>query len=318
MGFKKPDLAEIRKLHEQFQSSRSNQIDYRWASLPEKGEIIKVRFLPPVGDMNLPFFRIWKHYQVPSPEQTNETLNFTCLRTWNIECPICNKIDELKRKFGEELVSQWIPAIRGFFNVIIKDDPNYTPNLPYILGMPKSGLVWFLEVMSDNDYGDITDPFTGFWIKISRMENNQLRFDIIPKPTPIASSEEELNQIADQCFDLTKIWRQPDDEYYNTAKKIADKIEVIVKEKAGFLEGKSIIENPTQPQSIQSNQQDQTSLETPQNLAIITTEQPNSQPAKPNISAPPGAPDCFGSFDEKDSRCMICIYEIECRQASGG
>jgi len=310
MGFKKPDLNAIRQMQEQFQSSKSNQTDYRWASLPEKGETIKVRFLPPVGEMNLPFFKLYKHYQVPNPEGEG-TLNFTCLRTWNMECPICSKIEHLKRKFGDDFVNQWYASMRGFFNVLIKDDPNYVSGLPYILGMPKSGLIWFLGIMGDEDYGDITDPYTGFWVKISRMDNNQLRFDIVPKPSPIASTDEEINQIAEQCFDLTKIWRNPDDEYIITANKIADRIEAIVKEKAGLLEtGKSVVETPNQVNPNPVNITKPTPVPQP--------TQPKVEPNQSSVQKPPGAPDCFGNFNESDTRCLICIHEIECRQATQG
>jgi len=306
-GFKKLDLNEIKKLQEQFQNQKQPQSDYRWASLPEKGETLKIRFLPPVGEMNLPFFKLYKHYQVPSPEEG--TLNFTCLKTWGLECPICKKIEELKRKFGDELVSQWFASMRGFFNILIKDDPNYISGLPYILGMPKSGIVWFLQTIGDDEVGDITDPYTGFWVKVTRQENNQLRFDIIPKPSPIASTDDEINQIAEQCFDLTKIWRHPDDEYLITANKIAEKIEIVVKEKAGLLDtGTSIIESPKQIKP-----------ETTYVSKPTPTSQPVESQVKSNQSSvqkPPGAPECFGQFNEDDTRCMICIHEIECRQAS--
>ena len=305
MGFKQPDLSKIKELYQQMSSNKPQQ-DYRWASLPDKGQSMKVRFLPPVGDMTLPFFKVVRHYGVPNPEDPSNTMNFTCFKTWDMDCPICNAINELKVKFGDDLVSDWFPSIRAYFNVLIKDNPEYVPNTPYILGMPKSGLIWFLSKMTDPDFGDITNPQTGFWITITRKSNNQLEFDIIPKPQPIASTEEEMEAISNEAFDLTKIWRQPDDEYYQTALKIAELITSNVKTKAGL------------------TKIDQTAVSSPKEINTTTitqaqtSNQISNQTQSKSVVKPPDAPECFGQYDENSSKCLICIYELECKEAKDG
>jgi len=308
MGFKSYNLEEIKKALNLNNSNNNRR--YNWANLPEKGESFKIRFLPPVGNMSLPFVKLVKHYQVPNSDAEGTT-HINCLKTWDMECPVCKKLSELERKFGEDLVRRHFATMRGLFNVLIKDSDKYKEGTPYIISLPKSALVWFIQTIGDNEIGDITDPKTGFWVKVTRKENNQLDFQIIPKPCTIGT-DEEIERIANECVDLTTLVKQPDDEYYQKLIKIAEKIEEQVKRKVGLLDTPNA---DTQKTEIIASSIDE--------AVNITTESANKVQSsmKTNstqmVNKPDDAPECFGNYKEGSSRCMICIYELECRQASG-
>jgi len=273
-------------------SSSGGDGDLRWVSFPKEGEM-KIRFLPPAKESSLPGRIINTHWNLLDDDRSYKKC--LCFKTFKEECPICNMLELYNDRINTD---DWQASARSYINVLVLENSEYDSTLPYILGSSDYNLYWLLENIIDPDIGDITDPINGHNVTFTRKTPNGA-FDrkISLKTTPIADSEERISNILNNIFDLSKIWKAPDDEYLIYAKKLAKNTEKVIKERLLKLTQ----ENQESDIDEQENKKEDDKKESNNNSTI-------------NSKAPKGAPDCFGiDWKEDLKKCQVCPHEFLCQ-----
>jgi len=317
-------------------SNSSNNSEFYWAELPDTGSI-KIRFLPGWVNSKLPGKIISKHWNIP------EHNDIICFNTWKMECPICLMLEKYRNIFD---TSVWDKSSRSYTNVLIKDNPKYDPKQPYILRAGDYNLYWLVQQIMDVNVGDITDPVNGHDVIFTR-KSFKGAFDrtIVLAPSPIASTNEEIEQILNKIFDLDKIWRPGDDEYYKKSVICANIIEKVINERLLSLKNSTAptqqyytpqptpaptptsqpIPTPTpQPVPAPTSQPTPTpqseSVPTTQSQPIPQTESvpqthPTPQQQPNNVNKPPKSPECYGTdYNVNEKKCIICAWEFNCAE----
>jgi uncharacterized membrane protein YgcG len=204
--------------------------EVRWAGLPDTGEM-KVRFLPPYGDERVPGMVVHKHYNLPEHEGLKRGGNITCFRTWELECPICKVLDEYKDQLGEDALKDFTGSA-AYFNVLILENNEYNPKTPYLLKTSEYNYMWLLEQFCNMDIGDITDVEDGAHVIFKRKaKKGAFERSISRRSSAIGDSPEDIDVILDDMYDMKKIWREPDDNYYNIADDLAADLRDILEDR---------------------------------------------------------------------------------------
>jgi len=279
----------------------SNTEDIRWASFPNEGSF-KFRILPPIKSESVPGKVIYSHWGL-SDDEGNLNRRVTCLKTYKMDCPIC----EMLEKYQERLdISDWSASGRSYFNALIYNEKDYDSSLPYVLGSSDYTFYWLLEKIIDPEIGDITDPANGHNITFKRkVFKGAFERTISLKPTPIADSEDEIKEILDKCYDLSKIWKNPDDEFIKFVTDTANKTETAIKDRILVLGNKS--DSPPNDNSEKTEEKEK------QTESNSTSESSNIKNTKVE-NAPKGAPECFGiDWDSDLQKCQVCPHEFLCQ-----
>jgi len=200
-------------------------VDKRWARMPDTGEL-KVRFLPPYEGDPVPGMVIHKHYNLPKHDKIPG--NITCFKTWGLDCPICSVIEEYKDRTNLDDFS----GTSAYFNVLVLESKEHNPALPYILQTSGYTYEWLLQQVLNSEVGDITDVEDGANVTFVRKKKKGAFERIISRrSSPIADSTEKIDNILGEMYDMKKIWRNPDDNYFNIAEELAKKLREIIEDR---------------------------------------------------------------------------------------
>lgn len=225
IDFKAAKILLDQKKKEKSDTGRGGLGDVRWMRMPDTGEL-KIRFLPPVIGEPVPGMIIHKHYNLPAHEVIKG--NITCLKTWGLECPICNVLDEYKDRANLNDFS----GTSAYFNVLVLDHRECDPSLPYLLQTSGYTYEWLLQQVLNSEVGDITDVEEGANVTFLRKKKKGAFERIISrKSSPIADTSEGIDRILGEMYDMRKIWRDPDDNYFNIAEEQAVKLRDIIEER---------------------------------------------------------------------------------------
>jgi hypothetical protein len=147
-----------------------------------------VRILPPVGSMDYFFVEVGQHYM------DDKGKPFYCpaiCSEGEKPCPICEINEELFRA-GEKDAAGKFRASRSFFmNIIDRANPGqgvqkYAPGTTIFQAIT--------SMISDPDYGDISDAAEGYDIKIERVgegrENTKYQVSPVKRSTPLGTQEQ--------------------------------------------------------------------------------------------------------------------------------
>ncbi len=179
------------------------------------GKSVKIRILPGEDpeDLSKDFFvKGINHYNM-NPEKPQIPVVSPRTLDSNAYCPMYEAYLALKKsssKTDNDMAIKLRPNTRYYMNVYVKSGENAGKVMVY--AAPKQ--VWEAAIthISNPDYGDITDPEKGFDFNLTRtgsdMNNTSYSLVAVPSPRPIASDEDELNEILAQRYDLSK-FRQP-------------------------------------------------------------------------------------------------------------
>lgn len=313
-------------------SSNGNSQSLRFLKVPPTGEI-KLRFLPPIEGKKIPGKLVWKHYHMPDIKAV------TCLRTYDKTCPVCKVVEDFRLKMDDETISDFESKVSAYFNVLVLEggfDTNgkpCNPKLPYLLNCGEYNYWWLLDQISNPDVGDITDPITGSSVVFRRKKTNGALDRIIARQaSPIASSDEEVEAILSQMFDMDKVWKNPDDEYLQKVLMTAKALKLQLQERIESLSSNPVTEavNAPKPEAPAPKQEVQPSedVEQPESKAEEKVEakskpapapekkkeeaKPASTPDKVNgFAKPANAKPCFGQHKDCDE-CLECEDELEC------
>jgi hypothetical protein len=186
MGFNKNRLKE-----------KFDRVSNSFLWKPQQGDNI-IRILPyPHDDAGIPGIEVPMHYNIPGVR------GFACTKqNFGHSCPICDLCDQL-RSTGEdedfEMFKKYAPKLRVFSPILVR-------------GTEQDGIKWWgyggqtlykeiLQLMMDDDYGDITDLENGFDLTLSveakKQGQNWSDMSLRPKrnPSPAYHDAKELDKM---------------------------------------------------------------------------------------------------------------------------
>jgi len=167
---------------------------------PKDGRNV-IRILPPVGNMEFFFQPVGRHYMPPDGKKAVYCPNFTS--DGDLPCPVCELVNDLKAA-GEKKMADELRMRRSFWmNVVNREDEKggvkiFTP-----------GIIVFGEIsslISDPDYGDVTDVLNGYDIIVEKSGSGRdTEYHVKPRPkvTPITEDDDELQKLLEAAQDLT-------------------------------------------------------------------------------------------------------------------
>lgn len=183
---------------------------------PKEGRNL-IRILPPVGEMEFFFQSVGRHYMPPDGKKSVYCPSFTS--DGELPCPVCELVNDL-RAAGEKKLADELRVRRSFWmNVVNRDDEKTG------VGIYTPGIIVFSELSSlitDPDYGDITDVLNGYDIIIEKSGSGRdTEYHVKPRPkvTPLCEDEDQLEKWLSSAKDLSYIELTDDpDEDKETAK----------------------------------------------------------------------------------------------------
>lgn len=209
--------------------------DWKWLYTKYPGEY-RLRILPPNDEKGLVGIMTGKHWDLPTNDNDHPS-RWGCIEKTHpdldLECPICAVLRKYK-DLGVN-VEKWEPRVQAYFNAILKDAPekylekeDIEVGDVVIFGHTAATYDWIWGAIADPDVGDITDPETGFDVKIERVhkgkDNVSYTRKIVPKAQPIADSDEAINKILEKAAKFEDIWKKPDDEYFEKTQEVANRL----------------------------------------------------------------------------------------------
>lgn len=164
---------------------------------PPQG-VSTIRILPPVGEMGDVFFvEVGQHYY----EENAAPLY--CPQIGGVgDCPLCQLNDALYRSGQKEAAKKFRPGRAFFMNIIDRKHPE---NGVQIWAPGTTVLGQLSSIISDPDYGDISDLEAGFDIKVERTgEDRQTKYQVRParNPTPLSANQEDVDTWLQDATDL--------------------------------------------------------------------------------------------------------------------
>ena len=218
-------------------SGGGSKTDYRWYYPPfEKKDRSVVRVLPRWEENKAepwPGVFVSYHYNLlPDKYKKKKAL---CLKTHGMDCPICSVIAAIEpyAQGVTDALDKYRPIEKSYMNVLVVEDTRQehqdTPSdIPYIMG-PLSGytLEWICNSLLDPEIGNFIDPKSGSNVIFKReSDGGKFSRQIARAQTPIAPTQEEIDEILANSYDLKGIWRKPDDNFIkrinDRAKQIAE------------------------------------------------------------------------------------------------
>jgi len=267
-------------------SLSTQQNNIRFYKFPQGTDEVIIRILPTnnkIGKL------VSFHYSLPVAEK-----KFLCYKTHNLPCKLCELLDEFSHKLD---VSTMASKTRCFMNGIIMKHPTnefMLKNTVYIIPGSLYDYQWIFQQLSSPEIGNFLDPYQGSPILFKREKfNGKFLRTIVPKSSPIAAKEEDIQKILHERYDLDSIWRTPDDEYHKKMTEISEITKQYLLNKINMLENPQPLTQPT--------------LVNESNATIESM-----QKGKPTI--PPNAPQCFGHY-KGDTSCTLCAYDFQCSQS---
>jgi hypothetical protein len=161
----------------------------------------RIRILPPWNKKGLWFQEATLHYGLNN--ENGKERGYPCLKQFDKECPVCAKIEELKEGGTEDkkMAERIGPKTKFYANILDRKT-----GAVLIWGFSRKTLGILLGYDSDKeDYGDITNPETGFDIVVERegTTKNDTRYAIRckPKPSEVDMDEVELHNLSQEVIE---------------------------------------------------------------------------------------------------------------------
>jgi len=226
------------------QSYGSNQ-KYRRFKVSSNG-LHRVRILPPYSSEGLLGFKVWRIWGVPDPEKTGETTYHTCIELTypehRVSCPILEVMNRYRGSGLDKFFEKLKPQPVAFMNALVRSTTNTNvekypidPTLPIIFETQQTTLDWVYSKCMDPDFGNITDPFTGRDVKITRVQKGEkISYDreVVPVQTPLFEDEQMIHNALANMYNLSEIYKYPDDRIYGrimqSARLLEDKIKYLL------------------------------------------------------------------------------------------
>lgn len=207
------DPKRQQKYLKELQNSSGSYIKVPYLKIPT-GET-KVRVLPGIdpGSTDKDFYcRASLHY---GANPANLKIPVTCPKTTSqtAPCPVCEKIEELRRDGSEEAVAEATrmkPTSRYFMCVLPRTGEDAGKLMVY--SAPYTVYNSILKLITDEEYGDITDPINGLDIKIDKSINvRATTYDVkcARISTALCTDPEDIAELLDKQFELWRFREAP-------------------------------------------------------------------------------------------------------------
>jgi hypothetical protein len=172
---------------------------------PKEGRNV-IRILPEVGTMQYFFQQVGKHSFPPDGKKYAYCPNFTS--EGELECPVCEIVSQMS-KSGDKAQKAMANDLRvrrtWWMNVIVRGQESQGPMI-FTPGTTIFGSL--ITLISDPDYGDITDLNEGFDITIVRKGSGlDTEYEVLPKPkpTPLTDDADLSQEWVDKAKDLSYV-----------------------------------------------------------------------------------------------------------------
>lgn len=289
----------------------------KWIKTPREGQI-KVIFLPPLHGATTPGLLQYTHWNIP------ELNRLTCLRTFEKTCPLCEMLKEIQTKVPEDVLKGYTSQGRSIHNVIVLDDMTTPETEPCVLSSSEYTYWWLMQSILDPETGDITDVNNAHPVILRRVSAGG-RFERIISlhKRPLASTQEKIQEILNKAPDLSKIWKDSD-ELYQKLQTAGKAIVEDLLSKSDILNN-SGIPTPTQVQeTIKPSESVFEATPPVQNTVQSSVQTPQSNVQAPQVNSvqskasdkPKDAPACWGKHNPDDEKCELCVFELNCQEAS--
>ena len=157
-----------------------------------------IRILPPIGTMEYFFMEVGQHF-------LEGTGTFYCPKICSDgkdPCPVCDVNDALFQAGDKESAKKFWAQRHFWCNVIVRGNEDAGPQTFTPGTMVFTSLV---SLISDPDYGDITDPDEGYDIKIERSgEGINTRYEVraAKSPSVLSDDDEEVDEWLETARDI--------------------------------------------------------------------------------------------------------------------
>jgi hypothetical protein len=183
--------------------------------IPEGEHLL--RFLPPWSEEGKLVKEVVTHYGIVEH-------GVTCLAQFDEACPGCEMVDKLREsgnKQDADLARRMAPKSRYLANVHVVKSEGMEEGRVGVLAFGETILQKLLDIISDPDYGDITDTKNGRNVKVIRRGTGAFdtEYDVIARPKTCAT-EADLSKMKD-------------------LDKLVEALKVDADRMVGMLEGKS-------------------------------------------------------------------------------
>lgn len=203
---------EVQKKEEKRESGKGESI--RWWSIPQDAGSYTIRFLLPDHEGGIPGTLVSSHRNLPVAMQGDPD-KVVCFRMFGKECGLCKLLEDYDGRINTE---QWRRNTRSYHNVLIVSDSitkDVRNDVPYLMGSSDYNYDWLIGSCSDPNIGDITDLFDGSDVKFTRkIKGGAFDRQIARKSRPVVQTEQEGRSLLSQCYDCSKVWKEPDDDAY--------------------------------------------------------------------------------------------------------
>ena len=198
------DFEAIRKKLNKL-SGNSSKRDVLWR--PQEGEEATVRLLAFPNNDGQPFKELWFYYNIGNSPGLLAPYQFS--RPDPIQ-ELINKLRDDGTKESYELAKKLYPKMRAFAAVIVRGEEDKGVRL---WSFGKQVYQSLLNVMLDEDYGDITDPKTGRDVKVTCSKANGKTYastDIMPrgKASPLAENADRAKQWLSSVPDVSELYTE--------------------------------------------------------------------------------------------------------------
>ena len=210
------DFEAIRKKLNKL-SGNSSKRDVLWR--PQEGEEATVRLLAFPNNDGQPFKELWFYYNVGNSPGLLAPYQFS--RPDPIQ-ELINKLRDDGTKESYELAKKLYPKMRAYAAVIVRGEEDKGVRL---WSFGKQVYQSLLNVMLDEDYGDITDPKTGRDVKVTCSKANGKTYattDIMPrgKASPLSENPDRAKQWLSSVPDVGELYTEK--SYQELEKIVSD------------------------------------------------------------------------------------------------
>lgn len=186
-------------------SGNSSKRDVLWR--PQEGEEATVRLLSFPNNDGQPFKELWFYYNVGNSPGLLAPYQFG--RPDPIQ-ELINKLRDDGNKESYELAKKLYPKMRAYAAVVVRGEEDKGVRL---WSFGKQVYQALLNIMLDEDYGDITDPKTGRDVKVTCSKANGKTYastDVMPrgKASPLSESPDRAKQWLSSVPDVGDLYSE--------------------------------------------------------------------------------------------------------------
>jgi len=285
---------------------------------------------------------VGKHFNIPGIDRGVAM----CLKEhWDKPCPIHQVLNKFE-KFID--VEKYLCASQGLSAVLVLEDSEnpqaVNTETPKIMQQNEYGYTDLLKKIISKEIGDITDPKTGAAVTYEREKKaEKWTRNIHRTQSPIASSEEKIQEIMKKVPDLSKIVKLTEKDIENCAKGaealydfLSNKINESKKDDAAKFAGAGAspakpaeqpkaVEQPKPAEPVKQPEPAKTpepvkQAEPAKPPEVPKTEAPvaaASAGPSPLINKPKSAPECWGNpavYNKGDKKCILCVHQYSCEK----